>query len=219
MNASRLFAPFLILVRWTRALFVVLFGTFHWQAPVWWRWFADRLRAGTALARGHRTASLAVLAVALVMVAAAWFGWLWYRHLPEPHRVDYSVEAPALTVYEKTPMVVSPLRVRFAESVAPLAHIGRSITAGVSLKPALPGTWRWVDDRTLEFMPQGDWPVGGTFSFNFARKEFFNNGVLLTAYDAGFATVPFSAQISAAELYQDPEDGTLKKLEIGRAHV
>ena len=212
MNLSRLFARFLSLARKVQALFVVVFGTFHWQAPAWWRWIAARLQSSAALARGHRSASLAALALVLGLGAAAWHGWQWYQNLPEPHRVDYSVEAPALTDYEKTPMIVTPLRVRFAESVAPLAHIGKPVTTGISLKPALAGAWHWADDRTLEFMPEGDWPVGGKFSLSFARKEFFNSGVLLAGYDADFATASFTAQINAAEFYQDPEDGTLKKL-------
>ncbi|OGT83400.1 MAG: alpha-2-macroglobulin [Gammaproteobacteria bacterium RIFCSPLOWO2_02_FULL_61_13] len=212
MHADRLFAPFLFLTRWVGELFVILFGTIHWQAPRWWRWSADRLRWAVGYGVEHRAVGLGALAVALGLGAAAWFGWLWYQNLPEPHTVDYTVEAPASTDYEKTPVVVSPSRVRFAESVAPLAHIGKPVTTGVNLKPALAGTWRWVDDRTLEFMPAGDWPVDGAFALNFARKEIFNSDVLLAEYDATFKTAAFSAQIGAVEFYQDPGDGTLKKL-------
>jgi hypothetical protein len=212
MNAARLFAPFLLLARWVRALFVILFGTLQWQAPAWWRWIAERLRKAAAYAATHRAAGLAAVVAGAGLVVATWFGWQWYRSLPVPHTVDYTVEAPAVTSYEKTPVVVSPLRVRFAESVAPLANIGKPVTTGVSIKPALAGAWQWADDRTLEFMPAGDWPAGGAFSVNFARKQFFNSGVLLANYDADFSSAAFSAQISAAEFYQDPEDGTLKKL-------
>ena len=212
MNYSSVFTPFLFLPRLARALLTQIFGSFHWQPPRWWQWSAGHLRAGATFVMGNRLASVAAIIAGAGLVLAAWYGWQWYRNLPQPHRVAYAVEAPALTDYSKSPMVVSALRVRFTESVAPLANIGKPVTNGISLKPNLAGAWNWVDDRTLAFMPTTDWPVGETFNVNFARKRLLNDDVLLAEYAAEFKTAPFTTQISAAEFFQDPEDGTVKKL-------
>ncbi len=201
MKISSLLIPLQILFRGLHALLIAVFGHIGWQPPGWMGWVNRKRRAATAL-----------LLVLLTLAAGGWYGWQWYLHQPVPHTVAYQVEAPALTDYEKPPVVIAPLRIRFAESVAPLALVGKPVVSGLLMEPAQAGTWRWIDDRSLEFKPEGDWPVAGAFTLNFAKKDFFAKGVLLRDYRSTFQTVPFTARISGAELYQDPVDSTLKKL-------
>ena len=201
MKTSLLLAPFAVLVRGLRAVLVALFGRIGWQPPPWLTWMR------------HRPLTAGIVLLALVASAGGgWYGWQWYRHLPQPHTVDFRVEPPTLTDYEKTPMVVAPLRIRFAESAAPLALVGKPVTTGLRLDPAQPGAWRWLDDRTLEFTPEGDWPVGAPFTLAFAQHDLFAPGVLLRDYATTVATAPFTATIARAELYQDPQDSRLKKM-------
>ena len=101
---------------------------------------------------------------------------------------------------------------RFAESVAPLAAIGKPVTEGITLKPAVAGAWRWSDDRTLLFVPEKDWPVDAHYTLDLAKKQLLADGVLLSQYSSQFSTQPFRATLAQNELYQDPSNPTLKQL-------
>lgn len=212
MKISSLLVPLQMLFKGLRALFTALFGRIDWQPPGWLQWIGRRCCRLLAWANRQRIAAAALLLVLFALAGGGWYGWQWYLHRPLPHTVAYRVEAPALTDYAKSPMVIAPLRVRFAESVAPLQLVGKPVISGLLLEPSHAGAWRWADDRTLEFKPEADWPVAGDFTLHFAKKGFLAAGVLLDAYRQTFQTAPFTARIGSGELYQDPVDSTLKKL-------
>ena len=118
--------------------------------------------------------SLVLLAFICLSTVSGWYGWQWYSHLPKPHTVDYRLGPPALTDYSKTPIEVFPLHVHFCPSPRPpLQLINKPLQGGVRLDPACKGLWKWVDDRTLEFKPDEDWPIGTSFRLGFAKKRFF----------------------------------------------
>jgi hypothetical protein len=209
---SRVLLPFLVVARWLRVLLSLLFGTIHWQPPRWWQWTSGHVGRFVAYTSGNRAAALTMVLAVVTAGAGAWYGWQWYRSLPEPHTVSYQVDAPGLTDYEQTPVVIQPLRVRFDAGVAPLAGIGKPVTDGIELRPATAGTWTWTDDRTLEFVPDGDWPIDGDWTLRFARHGLLADGSVLDDHDAEFSAPEFSAQITSVEFYQDPEDATVKRL-------
>ena len=154
-----------------------------------------------------------VPAVWLVLLAAAGFyGWHWYANLPQPHTVGYSLHKPNLTDYTQQPAAVDNLQVRFAESVAPLAAIGKPVTDGIMLKPTVAGAWRWSDDRTLVFTPEKDWPIDAHYTLDLSKKTLLADGILLNQYSSQFSTQPFRASLAQNELYQDPSNPTLKQL-------
>ncbi|MDD2463657.1 MAG: alpha-2-macroglobulin [Desulfobulbus sp.] len=190
--------------RGTAKVVHLLLGRLSWQPPPWLRWLIARPLIALVL--------LLLLGSSCI---AGWYGWQWYSHLPKPHTVAYRIAPPQSTDYTKTPAEVYPLQIRFAESAAPLERIGKAVVNGLRLEPAQTGTWQWQDDRTLEFKPEGDWPIGRNFRLSFAEKGFFSSGVRLQNYQSTFASAPFSARIKSAELYQDPLDPTLKKLVAG----
>jgi hypothetical protein len=72
-----------VLARWTRWLFVVLFGRWEWHSPAWMTWIGERSRRGwryiTATRARTALAALTTLGVAGAMV--------WYLTRPEPHNV------------------------------------------------------------------------------------------------------------------------------------
>src|SRR5580692_6171964 len=45
------------------------------------------------------------------------------------------------------------VRVRFDEVMIPVAQVGAAAAPPVTLAPAVPGVWRWLDTRVLEFAP------------------------------------------------------------------
>lgn len=184
-----------------RKLLGYFFGSPSWQAPPWLRWFKANPAKGIALYFGL-----------LVLGALAWGGWVYYQNLPQPRTVGYSVKAPALTDYSQDKPQVSPLRVTFAESAAPLEQIGKPVSQGVSLSPAIAGQWRWASDKHLEFTPDGDWPVDKAYTLTLDKDQLLADKVLLKTYEKAFRTAPFTAKISAGRLYQDPTQPSIQKL-------
>ncbi|MGH8412856.1 MAG: alpha-2-macroglobulin family protein, partial [Pseudomonas sp.] len=194
-------------VRW---LARSLFG--QWQPPRWLQATGNGLVNVGHKARAYpRQAAGGALALVLVL-AAGFYGWHWYSHLPQPHTVGYSLHKPNLTDYTQPQPVVDNLQVRFAESVAPLAAIGKPVTEGITLKPAIAGAWRWADDRSLVFTPEKDWPVDAHYTIDLAKKTLLADGVLLSQYTSQFSTQPFRATLTQNELYQDPSNPTQKQL-------
>ena len=208
MMQSPLFAPVRFLVKILAWILAALFGRLNWQPPIWLVWIGRIIQK-----IGSRPGGYAGMVVALAaLIATSYFGWQYWRNLPKPHTVEYHISAPALTNHEKTPPIIAPLRIVFNESVAPLALIGKEVAKGVGLTPTHPGKWKWQDDKTLEFNPQEDWPAGESIRIDFAEKNLFAAGVKLGNYQPSFATLPLAVNITGSELYQDPLDGSQKKV-------
>jgi hypothetical protein len=135
-------------------------------------------------------------------------------HPPEPPRITFAAHGPAVTDYEKpdgTPtVIIHPVEVKFSASAAPIEHVGKTATIGISIDPALKGIWTWVDDRTLRFMPTTDWPVGAQVSVQFDVKAFAPH-VLMADDHLSFAVPAFTVTAGKAEFYQDPQRPTAKK--------
>lgn len=205
-------------LRLTRRLLRLLLGS--WQPPPWPRKLCQGLRAGSLwLYRRPRQSAIGLVTLALLGGAGA-YGWHWYKNLPVPHTVAYSVHAPKLTDYQQEPIRVDGLRIAFAESAAPLQAIGKPVRSGVQLQPRLEGDWHWANDRSLVFTPAGDWPIDQGYRVSLAEQGLLAEGVLLGQYQFDFRTQPFTLRIANRELYQDPVIPTLKKLvaTIGFSH-
>lgn len=206
---------------WTQLcqLFAVVFGAVEWRAPTWIVFLRRHLRAlqerlNTEF-RQHPLRSAVLLSLAVALIAGGLWGWRWYQALPKPQLVSFTVEAPARTCYEcDPPGKPNPLRVRFSESVAPLDAVGKSLDgepARVSLSPDHPGRWVWSDDKTLLFEPSEDWPIGTTFTVDFARKKFIASHQRLESYGVEFNSPAFGASIKSTEFHQDLTVATDKK--------
>jgi alpha-2-macroglobulin len=185
------------------------FGRLQWHAPSWMPWTGDRIARGRRYVAARPRLGIG-LAAAVIAAGAA---LAWYLTRPTPHYVTYAVQAPGLTEYdERGIMSIRPLVVTFSESTAPLQLVQRPVTAGIDLKPAIVGTWTWVDDRTLRFQPKDDWPVGAEFTVRFAKAGFAATGVRFEDYAFDFSSQPFAATIAESQFYQDPREPNLKKL-------
>ncbi len=187
-----------------RAAARAVVGEIDWQPPRW----TDALR--TRVQAQPRRWWGGTLAVALLVLLGLW--WANRPEVVDPDAVVAELIAPDVTDYTKTPPVFSPLRLRFAGPVAPIALVGKA-PRGVQLEPAHPGKWLWSDDKTLVFTPAKDWPVGTEFTVSLDVESAIAPKVKLAEDEFEFTTPAFEAAIeeTGTEFYQDPEDPKLKK--------
>ncbi|HWF10472.1 MAG TPA: MG2 domain-containing protein, partial [Bryobacteraceae bacterium] len=193
-------------VRW---LSQHLIGNWDWDPPAWLRWLTNRLKAGVQIVRSDWRIA-AALALTIVLAVG---GYEWYRHRPRPHYVSVTLTAPGRTEWNdngrKAP---HPLLIDFEEAAAPLKNIEKPVPSGVTMSPAIAGTWFWVSDHQLRFTPKDDWPIGADITIRLAKKGVLTRDARLEDYSLKFATAPFTAKIASAEFYQDPRDPSLKKV-------
>ena len=193
------------------AWLVLLVGA--WSAPPWMRWSAHRVASGTgrtwavAWAR-PKTAVILLLALAAAG-AGGYKGYQWWKAQPKPIQVSLSVNNPALTnfAYNGTPQ---PVTVQFSDSVALLSAVGKPVATGVTVSPAVEGTWTWVDDRTLSFAPKAEWPVGTEYK-GVIDRSLLAPQVRIETLEFKFSTAAFVPKILKSEFYQDPTNPGLKK--------
>jgi hypothetical protein len=186
-----------------------VFGRLRWERPAWLR------HAGAAIARGWQAARAHPVhaSVAALLLVGALGGYLWWINRPVPHYVTLTVIDPELTTYDdKGTRSITPLRVVFSESAAILSQVQKTVSAGISMRPALAGEWSWTSDTELRFAPKDDWPVDGAFTVQLPRRGLFPGRVLLEDYAFTFRSKPFSARITESRFYQDPENPNLKKV-------
>jgi alpha-2-macroglobulin len=203
--------------RVTRVLKVV-FGEVNWQPPVWASAAGRRLstaaqRVVAAMRSRPQATAFGAIGFAFVLLVGAWL-WQWYERQPKPVETGFAVSAPSLTCYAcEPPGKPNPLVIRFDASVAPLSSAGKPIDQHViELKPALSGTWTWDDDKTLRFQPEQDWPVGQSYTVDFARKGFVANHIRLQQYELEFKAPGFVARIATTEFHQDSVVARNKKV-------
>lgn len=195
----------------------LLLGRIQWEPPIWILHLATAIRDTRAWVRAHsrkviRWGSLSALV--LVVLAA---GMYWYDQRPRPTTVSFEIKAPAVTRMMNDRWEVSPVRILFKTSAAPLNLVNKEVVTGIQLSPAIDGKWRWVGDQELQFMPKEDWPVGQDYKVDLAKKGLTAPHILLENYHPGFQSAPFSVRIDKTEFYQDPVDAKMKKVVVTAA--
>lgn len=199
-----------------------LFGQFHWQAPAWGVWVAQRSREGIALMRSYPRHSFIALVMLTLLFAGSWYSYQWWTARPRPQEITFTVTEPGRTEIENSDIEQrkpKSLIINFDDAVAPLAAIDKEITAGITVNPEVAGIWRWNDDRTLAFTPANDWLIGADYQVNFERSLFVPEAHLAD-YSATFSTAAFVVEIKSAQFYQDPVNSTVKKtiIELNFTH-
>lgn len=223
MDASRLASP----LRQLRALWgklvwrplawlcLQLFGRIDWQAPRWGQALGRGGRRAGATMRARPALAAVVVLLLIALGAGGWYGYRWWQARPKPVEVTFKIHAPERTAIELDDVEARkphPVVITFSASVAPLSQIGKDVTS-VALSPALAGTWHWIDDRQLSFMPKDDWPAGADYTARF-NKGAFKPEARLKEDEAHFATAPFTAKIANAQFYQDPLNPAAKKVVV-----
>jgi hypothetical protein len=206
--------PFSAVGSWVRKLA----GSFSWTAPPWAAALGRLRREGP----GRFWGGLVVLLVLLFGVAA---GTLYYQRLPKPLVVTAAIEAPGVTLNVENPQP-DPLRIAFeydtsrlrpdqevpeeSPSVARIDLVNQRVDSGIGLDPEMPGIWRWEGDRTLVFVPEGEWPAGTRFKVRFDKKLFVPEARFAgLSYD--FQTPSFTVDLDDLQFYQDPQNRKIRK--------
>lgn len=200
-----------------------LFGNLKWAPPPWISSSRDRI-AHVSIPAGvsQRVTSIrdwakqhpwrfgtTVLAV-LVIIGAGIGGYLWYDRLPKPVKFTLEGTSPGATPLTEN-AVPEPVHIDFSGSAARLEQIGKPVTTGIMMRPAIAGEWVWVSDTRLTFTPKQDWAVDQEYVVEFHRK-LFSDHVRLSKYEYRFHSAPFTANIEQIEFYQDPHDPKMKKV-------
>lgn len=189
-------------------------GRVSWQAPGWMLATERAGLAGWGVVRRNPGRVAAVAGAIALLGTGGWFAHKAYQERPKPPEpviARFSTNAPSLTDYTSEPITVHAFDLNFSQSVAPLALVGKDVTAGITLDPPIAGKWNWVNDRLLRFMPAGDWPVGQKYRGRFDKKVLFAPQANVRDDGFEFATADFAIKLAGSEFYQDPQDALLKK--------
>jgi uncharacterized protein YfaS (alpha-2-macroglobulin family) len=178
-----------------------LFGSFQWSPPGWLA-AARPSRCSPAACR-----TLSVLA-ALLLGGTALCWWITTR--PQPETTALRIEIPQPMGLEPNALP-RPLRILFARSAAPAGQAGRPLGRGVTLEPYREGTWAWVDDRELQFIPKAEWPADTAFTVRM-EKSLVAPGLLLASYAPSFQTPRLTCGIDALKLYVNPMEPSIKEI-------
>ncbi len=212
-------------------VFSKFFGTLSWSPPPWvdfLRHFSTNIKnLASRLAHAARSAVAGlrasagqvrstegrsrlkklgkVLVAVLVLVALV----VWYA-ASRRGLITVTGTEPGLTKLEDV-LKPDPVRIFFSGSAARLDLIGKTITQGISISPAIDGEWTWAKDNVILFRPNADWAVGASYTVRM-DKTLFPDHVKLDTYSYSFKTPPFKAELANTEFFQDPEDPKIKKV-------
>lgn len=188
---------------------IALFGNWSWQQPSWLIALKTNLVKLWQKAKAKPLASFGIVVLLCGITAAGCFGYQWWQNRPQPVRIDFTVTEPERTAIEKDEAPY-PLVINFNASVAPLDQVGKDVNQGITVKPAVSGKWHWLDDKSLEFRPEKDWPIGSTHQVKL-DESLVAKQILLARNEFEFTTAKFVASLDKLEFFQDQVDPTLKK--------
>jgi alpha-2-macroglobulin len=195
------------------AILKPILGEVSWKTPPWLQWSSRKVEALGTQARAKPLVALVALLIAGGVAAGGYVGMKWWQARPKPVEVAVTIVNPSRTPVEnddENDRGPRSMFVRFAAPVAQLDAVGKEVPAGITLKPAIEGVWRWNGDIELEFRPKEDWPVGATHEIILSR-DLFASHIRLTEYEHKFQTPSFAAKVTRSQFYQDPTNPTLKK--------
>ena len=179
-------------------------GDVSWQPPAW-------LCAVAASVRARPLRST----LALLLLGLAGFGGRYaYQHrpIPVPPRTVHATITPPEISPLHDPSDLSRLTIHFDGSAAALALLDKPLSPDlVRLDPPLPGVWRWLTDRSLVFLPTGDWPPGQPYRVTVSPAA-LGPHVRLAAYTFDAFTPAFKVSLENAGFYQDPTDPSVRQV-------
>ncbi|RUR17717.1 alpha-2-macroglobulin [Legionella sp. km535] len=197
--------PISLVLNFIGSIFTSVFGKLNWNSPPW---LANLCQKAHHSPKSFWGTTLLIVA----LILSGTYATYWYKNQPKPVYTSASITIPDITANEET-LTPNNLIIDFGiktnefipQSVAPINLIGKTVTEGIVMTPAMPGEWSWNSDSQLVFIPSEDWPAGQKYTIHFA-KNFFSSTTKMEDYDVSFSTKPFEATISELRFYQDPVD-------------
>lgn len=186
--------------------FSLIFGHITWSCPPWLRYLSYRISSNSRI-------FLLFLFSALILLGT----FYWYQKIPRPDLITAHITAPDITPLADE-LIPANLRIDFGieknsfinKSVAPLKLIGKEVNKGITITPAISGTWTWENGNHLTFTPNTDWPAGQVYTIDF-KKDFFAPGTKTKSLRYTFSTQPFQATIAEFKFYQDPVNPQIRQ--------
>ena len=197
-----------------RLIFVFIFGEVQWKLPAWLRAivFPFKLigRKESAIYQKSRLQFYLINVMIVASLSAAAYGYLWYKSLPQPAYVTFSVAAVESTEL-RADAKPKELSIVFDSSAAKIELVTKTITEEFSSTPKLQaGSWSWRSDRNLVFTPSSEWVVGQKYQV-FFPKEIFSKAVLLKDPFFEFEAPRITGSNTDYKFYEDPIDPQLKQ--------
>lgn len=209
------------------SFFSRVFGQISWSAPSWLQQLKQYVRQKPLQFSGI------VIALLALIIAVCW-GVRFYLQLPTPSKVFAELQMPTVGEYKDEKEQPTPLTLRFyipqAESiesnevatrimppppaqlsVAKLALIGEKLPAGATFKPAIAGSWQWLDDNQLQFIPEQAWPAAMQYQVTLPQ-DWFAEGLKLETRQWQLDSPALTASIQDLRFYQDPEQLSVRQV-------
>ncbi|MDU7807120.1 MAG: Ig-like domain-containing protein, partial [Serratia marcescens] len=191
-----------------------LVGNLSWRAPAWWaalpRGF---LRLESGVDKHPKAIGFGLLLLAGA-AGGAFYGWHWWQNRPQPiepapmvvQEVNASLANPEPIDYAAARQAPQTVSLTFSGSVAPIAAVGKTVSAGITLKPTVEGQWAWSNESTLLFTPKKPLPMGAKYDVTLEPATLLAPQVKLAKTRYAFTVPAFDYRLGQAEYYRDPQD-------------
>ena len=191
-----------------RQFTATLFGEVSWRPPAW---LARSWRAAASWIATHRWWTVTAVVLLAALGTGAWWIHCSIKNRPRPQTISVQIESPGVAPLTKE-LKPSALWIKFGASVARVESVlGKPVSSGVRLEPAIDGAWKWMTDSRLMFTPKQDWPADRNYRVILDRA-LLPPHVLLERYELEAHTPPFTGSIQDLEFYTDPTDPAVKQV-------
>jgi len=191
------------------SVFTFVFGRISWQAPPW-AVFVDRFRKS----RPRTYYGVLILIVCLAIIGIGVYQY--YKSLPQPNLIVAKATLDEIRSPSEEKVPAEPLFISFSRqrpqgqnpaiSAGRLDLAGKRLTTGVTINPAIDGTWEWENDLKIKFTPKDYWPAGQDYTV-VVSPEILQKEITLYDDTVHFQTAPFKASfVNGPSLYTDPRN-------------
>ena len=115
------------------------------------------------------------------------------------------IEEPANSYTAGDKLVISPACVSFSQPAARLDKLYVKLESGITMHPAVRGSWSWNSDRVLCFMPEEDWIPGTTYEVKLGN-EIFNPQIKVRDREFSFSSPAFEGKVTSEAFYENPKN-------------
>ncbi|MDC7241725.1 MAG: MG2 domain-containing protein, partial [Spirochaetales bacterium] len=200
-----------------KKIFISIFGSFQYTPPE----FAVKLMnkaedKGISFSKISRRIRkiliftlLGAAALVILLLGVAFLYDKWQTRQPKAIMVSYRVTEPSSPGNSND--LIPPLRILFQGSAATKEMANSIVNEGITMKPAVQGTWFWKGDNILLFEPAEAWGIDTSYDVTLA-KSLFPSHVSVNSMKFSFDTPAVDMTISSPEFYIDPVNATLKRV-------